>query len=405
MSITTIIIRNIIMRKGKVALMVVGLALAVATLVTVVSINRSIAGAVEEKLDDYGFNIIISPRTIGMNLDYGGVSLASVNRAVTETLGRQEIAGVESVAKTTGAVRSASPKLLDKIEINGRPVLLAGADLKIERRVKDWWMIEAGRYPESSDELFVGDVAAKSLGVNIGDRLDIHGQTFTVAGLLMRTGSQDDKIIFIDLEKLRTLTGKNDEAHLIEVVAKTTEDVEPLTAALAKALPAASVRSVEQAVQIKEETMGRLLRFGLGINAIIFGITALLVFTMTASTVNERRREIGVLRAVGFRSRAIMKVILGETLLLGLAGGAIGFLLGAAVIAVLPTVAGTGWAAELMSSGMEVDTGAAAALSLAIEPILLPVALAVAVFISALAGWLPARRAARLDPVEALKAL
>lgn len=408
MTLRTIIYKNILMRKGKTALVVFGLSLAVAALVSVVTINRSVNAAVDEQLDAYGFNIVITPRTEGFALDYGGVTIGAVNRAPVE-LNAGDLKAIAALRAKAGRIRNISPKLLEVSKINGRRVVLAGVDLAAERRVKDWWVIEAGRYPENPDELFVGETSAERLGLETGDRVKLFDREFTVSGILMETGGQDDTIIFMDLDKLREASGKSGAVSLIDVAAKTTGDVGPVTAALKTALPKASVRSVRQAVDVKENALGFLLKFGLGVNAIIAGVTALVVFTTTASSVNERQAEIGVFRAIGWRRRSVMAVILGEVFVLGLAGGAIGYLLGFGLASLLSAVAGSDLGMSLLASSMggnmTADNPASSVGAVALDPGLFLIALALACGIGLAAGLIPARRAADLSPAEALKTL
>ena len=398
MSITTIAYKNMMRRKGKTFLVLFGLTLAVATMVSVFMINESIRKAVDEQLDEYGFNIIVTPKTVDLNLDYGGMSLGTISQGRTKYLSEKEAAAVGAAARETERIRSFSPKLLSIGTVGGKRVLLAGVDLATEREVKDWWLIEAGRFPANANELFVGEIAGDKLGLELGDTVTLYDQEFAVAGILMETGSQDDQIIFVDLEKLRSVTGQAGAVSLIDVAAKTGSDVEPLAQELTEALPNASVRSVRQAVSIKENTLEYLIKFGLGVNGIIIIITALIVFTTTASSANERRTEIGVFRAIGFRRRTIMAIFLSEITILGIVAGIIGYFLGLAITGLLPLLAELGVGS---AAGVAAQSSAPPVLN----PVLMLAAMATAIGIGIPAGLLPARRAANLDPVEALKSL
>ncbi len=405
MSIRTIIYKNIIERQGKTILILLGLSLAIAALVSVVAINRSIERAVGRQLDDYGFNIIITPKKQGFELEYGGLTLGSVDSGAADTLSAADLKTVREISRETGGIRGLSPKLLKRDSIGNTDVVLAGTDLRQERQIKDWWLIEAGRYPETADELFIGQSIADLLGLRPGDVVELHEEQFTVAGILMKTGSQDDTIIFIDLDRLRQLSGGEGKLHLIEIAAKTTADVGPVAKRLAEALPNATVQSVQEAVRLQEHTFDYLLRFGLGVNIGILTITALIIFTMTASAVNERRAEIGVLRAVGFRRSVIFRIILGEAAALGVVGGLFGLGLAILSLSALPLVLDSTWAASLVSAGMTVETELVQDFQPVFDATLLPLAVITAVIVSVGAGVVPARRAADLDPVEALKSL
>lgn len=387
MTLTTIAIKNIRRRKGKMALVVFGLALAVATLVSIVSMIRAFEGQVNRQLDEYGFNIILLPKAKNMLIKYGDITIGSVSSYRAPALGQKDVDVVAAVSRASGRVRIFSPKLLQAGRVKGKRALLAGVDLAVERRVKSWWVIEAGRYPSSADEIFVGQTAAEKLGLELGDQTSVAGHSLRVAGILMETGSQDDQLVFVDVEKLREITKKPGQVTLVEVAAKSTEDVGPLAAELKKRLPNVNVQSVKKAVEYKENALGHLVRFGLGVTAAVVFISALIVFTMMASAVNERRVEIGIFRAIGFRQRNVATIILTEALVLGVVAGLAGYLIGFGLAQLLPVV------------------GKGAVTPIRPEPLLLVAAVGLSVIIGLVASLIPARRAAGLDPVESLKSL
>jgi putative ABC transport system permease protein len=393
MNLRTIALKNLIRRKGKMALVVLGLSLAVATLVSVVLIIQGFRGAVDEQLNEYGFNIVISPKSKQIVLEYGGMTVGAVSSYQAPALTQADVDTVSAAAEARGGLRGLSPKLLEIAEANGKRVVLAGADLSAERGIKKWWLIEAGRYPEAADEIFVGEIAAEKLELELGDRLVVTGSgpeawrhELVVAGILMETGSQDDNLVFVDLKQLQTITGKTDQLSLIEVAAMAPEDVEPLVAAVSKELPGAAVQSVKQAVEFKESALGHLFQFGLGITVIVVLISAMIVFTMMASSVNERRAEIGIFRAVGFRQRKVATIILTEAFVLGIIGGIVGYGLGLGLAQLLPLIN-----ADIRAIGP--------------DPLLFAGALAMAIVIGIVASLIPAWRAANLDPIESLKSL
>ncbi|MDP1808909.1 MAG: ABC transporter permease [Actinomycetota bacterium] len=387
MTLRTIALKNIVRRKGKMALVVFGLALAVATLVSVVSLIRALQGTVDEKLNEYGFNIIVYPRSKEMLIKYGDMVLGSVSSYQAPALGPAEVAKVALENKTQGRIGGYSPKLLEVDKVNGKRVLLAGIDFRAERRIKKWWLVENGRYPARDNEVFVGRTAAEKLGIETNDNITLAGRTLRVAGILMQTGSQDDDLIFADLDKVGEITGKAGQVSLIEVAAKRTEDVAPLVKSLRRALPGATIQSVRQAVEFKGRALSQLIKFGLGITAIIIFISALIVFTMMASAVNERKVEIGIFRAIGFRRRKIATIILTEAVILGLISGLVGYAMGFGLAQLLPIVS-RGAVGVIRPSLMLALAGAA-----------------LSVGIGLVASLIPAWRAANLDPVEALKSL
>ena len=129
------------------------------------------------------------------------------------------------------------------------------------------------------------------------------------------------------------------------------------------------------------------MSFSFGISILVIFIGALLVFVTMMGSVNERTREIGIFRAIGFRRGHVMQIILLEAMIVGIVGGLIGFLSGNGIAwAVLPFIIKQG-----AFAGINISLGF--------------VSLLLAVALSLLASLYPAIRASHLDPSEALRVL
>jgi putative ABC transport system permease protein len=127
--------------------------------------------------------------------------------------------------------------------------------------------------------------------------------------------------------------------------------------------------------------------FSYGIAALVIFIGSLLVFVTMMGAVNERTREIGIFRAIGFRSSHVMQIILLEAIVVGLVGGLLGYAGGNTIAwAVMPLVIPGG-----AFAGVNVSLGIIAVL--------------LAVSLSLIASFYPAYKGSKLDPSEALRAL
>jgi putative ABC transport system permease protein len=133
-------------------------------------------------------------------------------------------------------------------------------------------------------------------------------------------------------------------------------------------------------------TIARLARFGAALAGVVLVVAALLVFVTMTSSVAERRREIGVLRAVGFRRSHILKILGLETAILGAVGGLMGWAVG--------LVAGSA-AAHYFTEG--------AVVTVDVDPLLAVIAVAGAIAIGVLGALYPGLKASKLDPTEALR--
>jgi len=378
-------INNLKRRKGKMLFLVMGLVIGIATIVTLVSITESMSRDIEERLDRFGANIVMMPRSEGLSLAYGGISVGGVNYQTTEFL-ETEIARIHSIknSKNLGIV---APKVLGAWELQGKKVLLMGADLEAELTMKTWWQFE-GMPSGKTDELIIGSEVAKTFDLNIGDTIELGGQGFHIASILHPTGGQEDEIIIGDLHTIQRILGKEGRVSLVEISAFCRGcPISEMTLQIAEKFPQAKVTALKQAVMAKMQSIDLIKSFSYGVAILVILIGSLLVFVSMMGSVNERTREIGIFRAIGFRQGHVMQIILLEAMAVGLIGGATGFLVGNGVAwAALPFVIQKGTFA-----GVNAYLGGGS--------ILLAVAL------SLLASLYPAIKASRLDPSTALRAL
>jgi putative ABC transport system permease protein len=209
-----------------------------------------------------------------------------------------------------------------------------------------------------------------------------------VAGILEENGSQDDDILFIDLAAAQEVMKKPDSVSLVEVAALCIEcPVEDMVEQISGVLPQARVTALRQAVTLRMETVGQLSRFALAVSLVVIAIGALVVLTTMLGAVAERRQEIGLFRALGFRQRHVMRVILGEAALVSLGGGLLGWSLGMGTAALL--------APRLANLTIPVTW----------NPWLAAGAVGGALVIGLVGSLYPAVSAARLDPTTALRSL
>jgi putative ABC transport system permease protein len=136
------------------------------------------------------------------------------------------------------------------------------------------------------------------------------------------------------------------------------------------------------------EALNHFKKFSVGLSVILLLIGGLIVFTNMMASVNERKREIGIFRAIGFRKSHVIKIVFTEAFIVGLIGGATGYLLGLGVSCLLgPILTG------IKGGGIFID----------------PVLAAGVIFLSVTMGILssiyPAIHASKMDPTTALRAL
>lgn len=387
MNLTDIVINNLRRRKSRVAFLLAGLAISTATAVALLVLGRGMTEDITHKLDEFGANIVIVPEEEGLTLSYAGISVTGINSAGRE-LSESDLARLKNI-KNAANISIVAPKLAGEASLNGRPVLVAGVRFGDEFILKKWWRIAEGKRPESPDEIVAGSTAASAMGIRPGQSVKLGQHDVRVSGILADTGSQDDGLIFTDLVFAQSLLGKKGRLSLIELAALCTGcPIEDMVSQISLALPGARVKAMKETLGIKMSAMNQFHNFSYGVSSIIMLVAGLIVLTTMMSSVGERKKEIGLFRAVGYRRRHIMQIVLLEAAMLGFIGGALGFAVGS----LMPGLA----APYLMH---------ASGLSFSMDPVVGVVAVFTAAFISLAAGLYPATKAAGLDPAEALRDL
>jgi putative ABC transport system permease protein len=386
MRLIDVALNNLRRRKGRMSLLVFGLMIGVATVVALTAITTTLRADIASKMDQYGANILIVPDANDLSLSYGGVTVASAAFDVGE-LTMPDLVQIETI-KDAASIAIVAPKLLGTTNVGGQNVLVAGVRFPDEIRLKQWWHVSQGMEPSDPMDALLGSRLATALGLGPGDRVEIQGQSFQVVGVLAENGSQDDDILFIDLAEAQQAMGKPGSVSLAEVAALCNAcPVEEMVDQISGVLPQARVTALRQAVQLRMDTVGQLEKFALAVSAVVVAIGSLVVLTTMLGAVAERRQEIGLFRALGFRQTHVMRVILSEAALVSVAGGLCGWLLGmGAAIILAPRLAGVTepviW-----------------------SPWLAFASLGGALMIGLLASLYPARSAAKLDPSIALRSL
>ncbi|MEK6193060.1 MAG: ABC transporter permease, partial [Deltaproteobacteria bacterium] len=216
MKLYNISLNNLRRRKGKVIFLVSGLLIGIATIVTLISITQSMSRDVEERLDRFGANIVMTPRSENLSLSYGGITVGGVNYQTVEFM-ESDLANIRDI-KNSQHIGIIAPKVLGPWEMDGKRVLLMGADLQTELSMKTWWQFD-GMPTGSPDDLIVGSEAARIFGLALGDPLKLGTDEFVVSTILHPTGGPEDGIIVGDLHRFQKVLGKPGRISMVEISA------------------------------------------------------------------------------------------------------------------------------------------------------------------------------------------
>jgi putative ABC transport system permease protein len=385
MTLKEIALKNLMRRKGKAAFILAGLVIGVATVVTIISFANAMTNDINHKLEKYGANILIVPKTDNLTLTYGGLSLGGVSFEMQE-IRQAELASIDTI-KNAGNIAAVGPLVLGGIQVEANRVLLAGIDFKAARILKPWWKVK-GEIPDEQS-ILLGAEAARVLGLVRGATININNRKLKVSGVLEPTGSQDDHLVFARLETAQTLLSKEGKLSMVEVAALCTAcPIEDMVKQISDVLPAAKVMAIQQVVKGRMETLSQFRKFSYGISAVVILIGGLVVLVTLMGSVRERTGEIGIFRAIGFRRSHVMRIVFFEAGIVSGLAGVLGYLIG---------IGGTHIGLKLFSGSPSM------AVPINIEMVIGSVFLAIVVGL--VASAYPAFMAARLNPNEALRSL
>jgi len=377
---------NIMRRKAKMLFLVIGLIIGISTVVTLISITESMTRDIEERLNQFGANIIMVPKSENLSLSYGGIDVGGVSYQVKEF--EQESLGKIRKIKNYKNLGIIAPKVLGPVEVKNKKVLLMGVVFEDELALKTWWHKKAGAFPQNNNEVILGSQAAALLGFSAGDTIELASRSYIISGVLKPTGAAEDNAIIADLAQSQKILNKEGKISLVEIAAFCQGcPISEMTLQIAEKFPNGKVTAMKQAVMSKMQSIEMFQSFSVGVSILVVFIGSLLVLVTMMGSVNERTREIGIFRAIGFRRGHVMQIILLEALLLGIIGGILGFALGSLIAyGIIPFVMKDGVFAGINSS-------------LGLISVLMAVAL------SLLASLYPAFKASNMDPSEALRSL
>ncbi len=396
--------RQLTRKKLRVLLIVLGIAIGVAAVIGVTSLGEGIrVQAVEQITASHDLTTI----EVAAGVSEGSVTLIS-NSKITAIAADPQVSLV--AAYVTDSYVTQSNTYLAVKGINAEYRQIHGEQLRV---AEGTWFAEAAGAPI---ELVLGYDVARRLalvdGLGVGDefvaKLRLYGEegrprdkaaTFRIAGTLESTGGEHDNQVFVDLAQAMALDEKDAYDGLVVKVADATSAKSVRERIERLGLSAHSAQDVIDEVNRLMVAVTLVLGFFSGISLIV---GALMVINTMIISVYERTREIGLSKALGASDYDVMKLFLAECVLIGLVGGVLGDLLGIG-FAVLIDLLGKPFLISALggSIGANLETGSITM----VTPAILAGGFAIALVLSVISGLYPARRAARLNPLDALRQL
>jgi len=391
---------NLRRRKLRSWLTMIGIFIGIAAVVALISLGQGLQNAIEQQFEQFGSDRIIVQERGLQGPPGSGTSLSSkLSDKDLEVV--KDINGIEGAAGIiikTGKIEKGDD--IAFVFIYGLP------QNKDEKEIVNFFDVERGRdlRENDGDKAVVGvrysESKVFSKPVDIGDKLNIEGKDFKIIGELERIGNPfDDSAIIIDKEVMKSLFNTGDEISAIHVKVENVEEIDGIKEEIEDELRKSrnedegketfQVTTSEQLLQTFTSIFGIVQAVLVGIAAISLLVGGVGVMNTMYTSVLERTKEIGTMKAVGAKNSDILMIFLIESGLLGLVGGLIGVAIGL----------GLSKGAEYIAS-VQLGTNL---LRASTDPVIILGALAFSFIIGSLSGILPAYQASRLNPVDALR--
>ena len=387
MSFLSLVVKNPFRNKTRSSLAIVGIAIGIMVIVALGMVTGGLKASTQSTLKAGAAEITVV-QTGSTSFGSGGTLNQTLVADLLPISGVKDTAGILRASNTSTISSSASSSSQTSFGPPGAGVSITGIETgKLNLMGIDG--VNGTLFTNNSaDEVIVGKTAAEGLNQTVGDTINLYGKDFKIVGTFETGNFITDAGIMMSLSTLQNLTGNEDK--ISNVLVKVTDDANVTT--VSKTIE--DTYPNELSTTTAEATAGRINQ-GLGfIDTATWAISLLAIFIGAVGVINtmimsvyERTREIGVLKAVGWKDRRILGMILGESVVLTL----IAFVVGTVVAVV---------GVELL---LTLSPSVGGIITPSYAPDIFIRAFVVAFLVGVIGGLYPAYRASRLSPTEALR--
>jgi putative ABC transport system permease protein len=375
-----LVLKALAHRRGRTVLLLAVLAMASSLATALGIVSSSMGKRVAEEVRKYGANLVILPESSKREVGSGGLNFGSISEP--SFLSQHQ---VEEALVRSGVNAERSFHLRGALRRGNADVMVEGVNFPEIHRLFPWWQIRGG-WPVAGEAIVGSDLATR-LKVKTGDTVDLYGPAqklrLRIAGIVS-TGGEEDGLLFLDLPLLQRALGLEGELTMVRLlVTAGGESLAKQAAALQAVLGAGKVKEVRQIAYTSEGLLAKVRLLMLLVTAVVLISAGSSVTGTMSTTVLERSKEIGLMKAMGGTRWEVLLIFSGEAAMLGVLGGIAGYLLGSGIAQFI--------------------TRTVFAASADFIPWISAVSLGVSIFLALLGSIGPLVSVFRLDPVRSLR--
>jgi putative ABC transport system permease protein len=358
---------NVMHRKTRTAVSVLAVAMEVAMVMVLVGMANGTLGDIAERLQNVGADVLFQPPDASLIL---GATSAVMPLKFMDLIRNLE------------GVRAVAPVLnwhVSQIRGESRAVNLWAVDEESYSRISGGLDIVEGRGLSEPNDVVMDTILSGATGVRVGDTLPMLNRDFRVAGIC-RAGAGGR--LYARIQDIQDAIGTPEKASFFLVKGLSALRADELTGKLLRAFPGYKITPMAQVSKVMQQNAVGLKQFKEALTGMAVVISFLVVLLAMYTTIIERTREIGILRAIGASQARVVRLVIGESALICATGVVVGMALAVAgswyIPSLFPTLVvqlASGWA--LIAAGLGLVGGL-------------------------LGSLYPALRAARMDPIHAL---
>ncbi len=382
-------VRSIMHRRLRSWLTVIGIIIGIAAIASLMTLSESLSQSIEEQFESFGTNLIfITPKNMMSSMSFGG-----------EIITEDDISTLENMPEIEEVIPSRVTSA--KLEFHDNEAYVTAASFELnDPSILEKMGLELtdGRYIEKGEtkSVVLGYIIANTLfdeGIHVKNRVYLNGEKYVVVGIFEEIGNnQDDMQVYVSNDDLIEISGK-DEIAAISAFVRSGIDIEKVAEKAEIKLQRA--RGDEDLIVMTSADILEQVNSILGIiNFVLVGVAGISLLVGSIGIMNtmytsvlERTKEIGIMKAIGAGRKDIMFIFLIESGIFGLLGGTIGAVLG-----------------TLLAKSMEAFSSSFPfQFSVYINPTIIIGSILFAAAIGAASGALPAYRASKLKPTDALR--